>query len=124
MIAGRPVVVVLGASPKAERFSNQAVRLLTEHDYLVIPVNPGCASIEGLPVAKDLRAIREVVVTLTVYVGPERSAALIDDIIALNPQRVILNPGTESPELQNALTAHGIQVVHDCTLRMLREGRF
>ncbi len=39
MIADRQVVVVLGASPKAERFSNQAVRLLTEHDYFVIPVN-------------------------------------------------------------------------------------
>lgn len=124
MIAGQPVVVVLGASPKAERFSNQAVRLLTEHDYLVIPVNPRCASIEGLPVAKDLRAIHQLVFTLTVYVGPERSAALIDEVIALNPQRVVLNPGAESPELQSALTAHGIRVVQDCTLRMLREGRF
>lgn len=124
MITDRQVVVVLGASPKAERFSNQAVRLLTEHDYFVIPVNPGCASIDGLPVAKDLRAIHQMVFTLTVYVGPERSAALIDDMIALNPQRVVLNPGTESPELQSALAGHGIHVVQDCTLRMLREGRF
>ena len=118
------VVVVLGASPKAERFSNQAVRLLKEHGYSVIPVNPVAARIEDLPVVKDLRAIGDGVFTLSVYVGPERSAALIDDIVALRPARVILNPGTESPTLESALTTHGIHVVQDCTLRMLREGRF
>ena len=120
----REVVVVLGASPKAERYSNQAVRLLKEHGYTVIPVNPGVASIEDLPVAKDLRAVRDAVFTLSVYVGPERSAALIDDMVALHPARVVLNPGTESPVLETVLRSHGIEVMHDCTLRMLREGRF
>jgi len=118
------VVVVLGASPKAERFSNQAVRLLIEHGYAVIPVNPAFASIEELPTAKDLRAIRAAVSTLSVYVGPERSATMLDDMVVLHPARVVLNPGTESPVLEAALRTHGIEVVHDCTLRMLREGRF
>ena len=124
MTTTEQVVVVLGASPKAERFSNQAVCLLKEHGYTVIPVNPAFASIEDLPVAKDLRAVRDAVFTLSVYVGPERSAALLDDMIALRPARVVLNPGTESPALETALSAHGIHVVRDCTLRMLREGRF
>jgi len=117
-------VVVLGASPKAERFSNQAVRLLKAHGYAVTPVNAAVASIEDLPVVKDLRAIRDTVFTLSVYVGPERSAGLIDDMVALRPMRVILNPGTESPALEAALRAHGIEVLQDCTLRMLQEGRF
>lgn len=118
------VVVVLGASPKPERFSNQAVRLLKQHGYVVIPVNSIAESIEGLPTAKDLRAIRGAVFTLSVYVGPQRSAALMDDMIALHPARVVLNPGTESPMLESGLSAHGIQVVQDCTLQMLRGGRF
>ena len=124
MTTSKQVVVVLGASPKAERFSNQAVRLLKQHGYRVIPVNPACAIIEELPVAKDLGAIHAPVFTLSVYMGPERSVALIAAMIALNPARVVLNPGTESPALETALAAQGIPVVQDCTLRMLREGRF
>ncbi len=116
--------MVLGASPKAERFSNQAVRLLKEHGYTVIPVHAVAASIEDLPAVKDLHAIRDKVFTLSVYLGAERSGVLADAIIALRPARVVLNPGTESPALENNLKAHGIDVVQDCTLRMLREGRF
>lgn len=122
--AAGKVVVVLGASPKAERFSNQAVRLLKEHGYTVIPVHATAASIEDLPAVKDLHAIRDKVFTLSVYLGAERSGVLADAIIALRPARVVLNPGTESPALENNLKAHGIDVVQDCTLRMLREGRF
>ncbi len=124
MTTTRQVVVVLGASPKVERFSNQAVRLLKAYGYTVIPVHPAVARIEDLPVAKDLRAIHDVVFTLSVYVGPQRSTALIDDMVTLRPTRVVLNPGTESSVLETALTVHGIEVINDCTLRMLREGRF
>ena len=118
------VVVVLGASPKAERFSNQAVRMLKVHGYKVIPIHSSVAMIEDLPVIKNLREVQAEVSTLSIYVGPERSVGLIEDILALHPARVVLNPGAESPALENALLAHGIHVVQDCTLRMLREARF
>ena len=124
MTAAGKVVVVLGASPKAERFSNQAVRLLKEHGYTVIPMHATAAHIEDLPVVNDLHSIRGQVFTLSMYLGPERSAVLVDKIIALRPARVVLNPGTESPALESRLRGHGIEVVEDCTLRMLREGRF
>lgn len=116
--------MVLGASPKAERFSNQAVGLLKERGYTVIPVHATAARIEGLPVIKDLHAIRDKVFTLSVYLGPKRSAMLADAMIALRPARVVLNPGTESPALAGRLKEAGIEVVEDCTLRMLREERF
>ena len=41
-------VVVLGASPKPERYSNKAIRLLQQHRHRVIPVHPAIAKIEGL----------------------------------------------------------------------------
>jgi hypothetical protein len=117
-------VVVLGASPNPQRFSNQAVRLLKEHGHDVIPVNPAAGRIEGVDAVKDLPSIRAAVDTLSVYVGPQRSAPLIPQILALKPRRVVLNPGTESDALEQALRAAGIVVLRDCTLRMLREGRF
>ena len=117
-------VVVLGASPKSWRYSNQAVCLLKAHGYQVIPVHPKVRTIEALPVVPKLRAISGIVHTLTLYVGPERSHSLIEGIVRLKPRRVILNPGTESPELEEHLREHHIPCMHACTLVMLRTGQF
>lgn len=117
-------VVVLGASHKPERYSNQAIRLLLEHGHAVVPVNPRLDTAEGLPVAHALADIDGAVDTLTLYVGPERSAPLADDIVKLRPGRVIFNPGTESAELEARLDAAGIPHEQACTLVLLRTGQF
>lgn len=117
-------VAVLGASHKPERYSNQAVRMLKEYGHEVIPVTPGRTVIEDLPVVTDLAHIDRPVDTLTLYVGPERSAQLLEAIVALKPGRVILNPGAESATLEQALNQAGIPWMHACTLVMLRTGQF
>jgi predicted CoA-binding protein len=65
-------VVVLGASPKPERYSNQAVRALVEHGHRVIPVHPLLKKIAGVAAVAGLAQINEAVDTLTLYVVPER----------------------------------------------------
>jgi len=117
-------VAILGASDKAGRFSNKAVRLLKRCGYRVIPVHPKLPEIEGLPVRANLDAIEEEVDTLTLYVEPLRSQALVESIASLKPRRVIFNPGTENPDLESFLTAEGIPCVKACTLVMLRTGQF
>jgi predicted CoA-binding protein len=117
-------VVVLGASPKPVRYSYQALKLLNDKGYRVIPVHPKAARIEHLPVLRDLAAVREPVDTLTVYMGPERIHGLIDSIVDLRPGRVILNPGAESRELEQALHLARIPYEHACTLVLLRTGQF
>lgn len=124
MAPSEHTVAVLGASPKPGRYSNQAVRLLKEQGYRVIPVHPRFPEIEELPVAPAVSAIQEPVDTLTLYVGAERSQPLIDDIVALAPGRVIFNPGSESAELERALKNNGITFFHACTLVMLRTRQF
>ena len=118
------VVVVLGASPKPARYSNQAVRLLDETGYRVIPVHPRVETIEGIPVAARLALIEDAVHTLTLYVGEARSTPLIPEILALNPARVIFNPGSESAGLEQQLRAHHVEVIHGCTLVMVRINQF
>ena len=117
-------VVVLGASNKPLRYSNQAIRLLLEKGYRVTPVHPKVETIEGLPVAPGLGAVEQPVDTLTLYVGPQRLAPLIDQVIALRPGRVIFNPGTESAELVQRLERAGIHWLEACTLVLLRIGTF
>lgn len=117
-------VAVLGASPKIDRYSNMAINMLKEYRHRVIPIHPVYSEIEGLPVVPNLSSVKEAVDTLTVYVGPRRSRELLDDIVALNPKRAILNPGTGSPELEQRLTDAGIPFEHACTLVLLRTGQF
>jgi predicted CoA-binding protein len=117
-------VAVLGASPKPERYSNQAIRLLASFDYRPIPVNPAYDEVEGLTCFPDLPTVGEPVHTVTVYLGPARSTPLIDEILAANPQRIIINPGAENEELAAAASGAGIEVVEGCTLVMLRTGLF
>ncbi len=119
-----PQVVVLGASNKPHRFAYKAMLLLQEYGYHVIPVHPKLQTIDGVVVKHSLQQIHQVIDTLTVYLGPQRSTPLIDEIIRLNPSRVILNPGTESEELELALLHNDIPFVKDCTLLMLEHGRF
>jgi len=117
-------VVVLGASPKPERYSNQAVRALVEHGHRVIPVHPLVKKIAGVPAVPALTQIDRAVNTITIYVGPERGRELIQEIIDLKPDRVIMNPGTGSDEIETNLNDEGIPVLRACTLVMLRTGQF
>ncbi|MFH2047018.1 MAG: CoA-binding protein [Pseudomonadota bacterium] len=117
-------VVVLGASPKEERYSNQAVHLLAEYGHQVIPVNPAFDNIGGLPTAHKLSDINDKIDTITLYVNEKVSASQKDDILALKPKRVIFNPGAENPSLRESLKEKGIITEEACTLVMLRTGQF
>ncbi len=117
-------VAVLGASPKPQRYANQAIRLLLEHGYRVTPIHPKIPEIEGLAVAPDLASVERPIDTLTLYVGPARLEPMTEALVAAAPGRVIFNPGTESVRVQQALDAAGIPWETACTLVLLRTGQF
>lgn len=117
-------VAVLGASPKPERYSNKALRMLHSQGYEVIPVHPALDDIEGLKVCRNLADFKSALHTITVYVSPERSSRLREEIIRAKPKRVIFNPGAENPELAGELQKVDIEVHNACTLVMLSTGQF
>ena len=117
-------VAVLGASNKPERYSHQAVVLLAQKGHAVFPIHPALAEIDGHRVFKKLADVPAPVQTVTMYVSPALSTGMAGAILAAAPARVIFNPGTENPELETALAAAGIAVVHACTLVLLRTGQF
>ena len=53
-------VAVLGASPKRERYSNQAIRLLRDYGHTVLPVNPAQQEIEGLRVIEAEKPLQNM----------------------------------------------------------------
>ncbi len=117
-------VVVLGASDKPERMSNIAVLLLRKKGYRVISINPTIDTIGDIAVTHSLPEVPEEPDVLSMYVNPERSSIMEDDIIRLAPGTAIFNPGSENDELEAKLTENGIRVVRACTVVLLKTDRF
>ncbi len=117
-------VAVLGASPKEDRYSFKAVKLLKEYGFQPIPVHPAGHVVDGQVSVRSLDDITEPVDTLTMYVGAEISDKELDKILRLKPRRVIFNPGAENEAIAEKLEAAGIEVVRACTLVMLRTDQF
>lgn len=117
-------VVVLGATPKEDRFAYKAMRALMRHGYHAIPVNPTVSEVLGQPCRKKLADVTEPIDTVTMYVGEARSEPLIPEILAAKPRRIVFNPGAENDHLATQAEKEGIEVVHGCTLVMLQDGTF
>lgn len=119
-----PVVAVLGASEKPERYAHLAQSMLMERGYAVAAVARRGELILGQPVFRSLLDCGQPVDTVTLYVGSARVGLLLDDILQACPRRVIFNPGTENAELRAELESQGIETWEACTLVLLRTGQF
>lgn len=117
-------VAVLGASPKEERYSYKAIKMLSEHGFKPIPVHPKGHDVLGFHGLKSLEDIDVDIDTLTMYVGSSISDKELDRILKLKPHRVVFNPGAENPDLAAKLREAEIEVVEACTLVMLRTDQF
>jgi predicted CoA-binding protein len=114
---------VLITSPKPDRYSNMAVKMLIEHKVPVTPIGyreeevDGIKIIPGQPQLKGLH-------TMSIYLNPRNQEYFYNYILKLNPKRVIFNPGTENPILQDKLDSHNIFWEEACTLVLLSTGQF
>lgn len=117
-------VAVLGASANPGRYSHRAVERLRAQGHEVFGVNPSRPELGPVPVVASVRELPPDVHTLTVYVAPERSAELAEELIRAGFRRVIFNPGSENPVVSARLAASGVEVVEACTLVLLVTGKF
>ncbi len=115
--------LVIGASVKPERYSNKAIKLLTEYGHEVVALAKRQGSVEGIPI-ETVFPQNDDIHTVSLYVGPAHQPEYYDQLLSLNPRRVIFNPGTENSELKEKLDKAGITTVEGCTLVMLRYGYY
>jgi uncharacterized protein len=117
-------VVVIGATPKSDRYAYLAMQMLEEYGHRPIAVNPAFPEVLGKPCHKSISDVTDPIDTVTMYVGAARSESLIPEIVGAKPRRIIFNPGAENDHLAAEAKANGIEVVNGCTLVMLRSGMF
>lgn len=112
-------VLVVGASPNPERYSNMLIRRLLRAGHTAYPITPKNGPIEGLAVYRDLAAAPRDADVLSLYVNAEVSSRMKDAILEAGVPKVVFNPGAENPTLREELRQKGVDTVEACSLVLL-----
>ncbi len=123
MTSENKYTLVIGGSPKPERFSNKAIRKLLSYGHKVSSIGLRKSEVAGIGIETGF-PVYEKIHTVTMYLGAGRQQDYYNYILDLKPKRVIFNPGTENSEFSHMLTKSGIEVMEHCTLVMLDSGQF
>jgi len=117
-------VLVIGASENPARYSNMAIKMLNEYEHDVLAFGLRQGKVDDTRIMQEWSYVQNNIDTVTLYVGPQHQEEYYKKLVALNPKRVIFNPGTENAEFQELLETAGIETLEACTLVMLRTGQF
>ncbi len=112
--------VIVGATTNETRYAHIAAGRLTEAGHEIVPIGIKKGSVLGKEILDiAMKPAIPDVDTVTMYVGPHHQKDMYSYIRGLQPKRVVFNPGTENPELEELLSNDGVEVVEGCTLVML-----
>lgn len=112
----KQTVAIIGASNDRHKFGNKAVRAYLAEGYMVYPVNLNESRIEEQPVFRSLLEIPEDIGRVCLYLPPEKSLTILDEIVQKGVPEVFFNPGTSSPEVVSRAQALGLNAIHDCAI--------
>jgi predicted CoA-binding protein len=115
--------LVLGATPKPERYAHKATEMLLNQKHSVIPFGIKKGAIGEVAILNEWPSDNDID-TVTLYINPTRQKDFYDKILALKPKRLIFNPGTENPELERLAVAQNIIAQEACTLVLLRTNQY
>ena len=115
--------LVIGASTNPARYSNMAIKKLVDKQQPVVALGLRKGEVEGVKIENEQIHFPDID-TVTLYVGPKNQPEYYDYLVALNPKRVIFNPGTENPELYRLLEKNNIKFQKACTLVMLGTNQY
>lgn len=115
--------LVLGASENPARYSNLALKRLRSANYPVVAIGRKSGQVGDVEILKQKDPV-EGVDTITLYLNPANQKEYYDYILSLKPRRIIFNPGTENPELEQLAIENNIEPIEACTLVMLSTGQY
>jgi hypothetical protein len=118
ILAQARTIALVGASPNAERPSNQVMRYLLDVGYRVIPVRPlDCEDVHGVPCVSTLAEIGEPVDLVDVFRRPVFCAGHAREAAAAGAGALWLQVGIESEEARRIAHEAGLDYVENaCTM--------
>lgn len=115
--------LIIGASTNPSRYANIAANRLVGAGHDIVNIGLRSGEVAGVEIETKGDVYTDVD-TVTLYVGPARQPEYYDYILDTKPKRIIFNPGTENPELEQLAQDAGIEPIRACTLVMLSTGQY
>jgi uncharacterized protein len=109
-------IAVVGASPDPSRPSHGVLRRLLAAGYDVVPVNPRCDEVLGLPTVPSLEELDGPVDLVDVFRRAEHAPALAEQAAATGASALWLQQGVRSPEARRIADEAGLAYVEDACL--------
>ena len=112
----KKVWAVVGATNNKDKFGCRIYKRLLKAGYEVYPVNPGIAEIDGAKcyaTIADLPVIPDVV---NIIVPSKIAVEIVKEAAEKGVKIVWLQPGSDKPEVVQAASEAGLEVIEDCVL--------
>src|SRR5690606_19348114 len=115
LLEGARTIAMVGASDRPDRPSYGVMRMLQEHGYRVIPVNPQITGehVHGEFVFRDLNQIGEQIDIVDIFRRPQAAGEAVDEAIAVGAKAVWMQLGVINEEAAARAEAAGLTVVMD-----------
>ena len=115
--------LILGATPNPSRYAYIAANRLVNSGHEIVNVGIKSGAVAGAEILNGEPEVEDVD-TITLYVGPKNQPQYYDYLLGLKPRRIIFNPGTENPALEQLAEDNGIEPIKACTLVMLASDQY
>ena len=109
-------VAIIGASSDRNKFGNKSLRAHAARGFRVFPVNLHEKEIEGHRAYAKVTDIPEALDRISVYLPPDKTLAVLEDIAAKSAAEIFFNPGSESEEVVRRARELGIEPLLACSI--------
>ena len=122
MPQSKPTLIV-GATPNETRYANIATHMLLDYNHEVVLFGIKKGEVREHTILNEWPTDANIH-TITMYINPRLQVQYYEHILALQPKRIIFNPGTENAELVALAKKEKIETLDACTLVLLRTGQY
>ena len=124
ILSDAQTIAVVGASSRPEKPSHSIMKVLQEHGYHVIPVNPNEESVLGEKAWPSLQSVPASVDIVNVFRRSEATPPIADDAVKIGAKALWLQKGISNEEAAQTAEEGGLEVIMDnciaVTLKTLR----
>ena len=119
----KQTTLVFGASVKPARYAYKAIHALRSKQIDVKAFGLRAGEVADVTIETELKPFKDID-TITLYVNPKIQQEYYEYFLSLKPNRIVFNPGTENPELEQILHKHHIKAENACTLVLLATNQY